>query len=306
MDDLKNVNLSSAAQTDKDIKTKGSRKSSNKSKYRITNATFNQIIKNISDAVAVFFKDLFGVIKNAILLVLSFYLATNTATQIIGVYFNNVKSNNTIRGSNNVINSFTGIMPAPDAFYSVRNDTNLTAEKAKVSTEKETSSSSEAIAEKPLLKEVEKVITKEVTIAKIPNLYLSQEYPSFPGYDNAQSINLSGGFPAVIKMAETEQKLYFGIGNIDAVNINNPTLFLQFDGDFDVTAKPNESLGWLLLYPNKQFAIKINVDLQPGSGLRLPALFARFPRPGRYHAKYSITTDNNLPKTGNFVINVVE
>ncbi len=303
MDDLKNVNPSSAVETNKDIKTKRSRKSSNKSKYRITNATFNQIIKNVSDAIAVFFKDLFGVIKSAILLALSFYLATNTASKIITLYFNNVKSTNTITGSNNVINSFTGITPVPDTFYG---DANLAAEKAKVSIEKETSLSSEKIAEKPSSKEVEKVITKEIIIAKIPNLYLSQEYPSFPGYDNAQSIILSSGSVAVIKMAENEQKLYFGIGNIDTVNINNPTLFLQFDGDFDIMAKPNESLGWLPLYPNKQFAIKINVNLQPGNGLRLPALFVRFPKPGRYHGKYSITTDDNLPKTGDFVINVVE
>ncbi len=247
-----------------------------KSKFRLTNETYNQLVKDFSSVVTKFFKDLFGVIKNVLLL----WISLSVATQVMNVYFNNRISHSVIaNGSYNTIYNAT---PTPVSEPMTHTKDGDGAETGSAPANK-----------------------GRIDIIKTPILYLSQEYPSSQGYNYTQSINLSKGSPAVMTFNNEEQGIWFGIGNIGFVNANNPSLFLRFVSKCTVIAKPNESLGWLTMDPNKQFTIKTNGNLQPGSGFKLNPLFIKFPSDGVYKAEYTITSDNNPPISGNFTINVI-
>lgn len=246
----------------------------------ISNATFNHFLRDVS-----------SMIKTVIVLSLSFWLTTSTVSKIISVYFNRYDSRYQMGGSGNIFNMYPGLYPTvPEVPKS---------ETAKKEPVKNEAASTEKIISPP-------DHTKKKTILTIPNIYLSQEYPSSQEYSYTQSINLTSGILAVMTLEKEEQPMWFGVGNSGLSNIGNPTLFLSFDGTFDIRVKSNKSLGWMTTDPNKQFNTKINMTIQPGSGVRLYPLFVKFPRAGKYQGKYTIAIDNNLPVSGSFVINVVD
>lgn len=250
----------------------------------ISNEAFNQITKDLSH-----------VIKNVLLVWISAYMATYMATKVITVYFSNTRIQ-----YGGVLNTYyIGQTPIPEEV------------KYPESTKGKTGKVSEIVTTEPEHPEKEttgkqKIIIKEAVSVKVPNIRLSQEYPSSQNYQYTQSIDLSSHKPAVMTLSKDEQPMWFGIGNVGLFNISNPMLFLKFDGTFNIMTKPNESLGWSTMDPNREFNIKINSDLQPGSAFRLNPLFVKFPRAGEYRGSYTITSDNNLPVTGTFVINVAE
>jgi hypothetical protein len=280
-----------------------------KTKYELTNETYNQLIKDFSAVIAKFFKDLFSVIKGAILLWISLFMATNMVTQVMAVYFENHPSHNVITGGSN--NTIYYATPTTIAEPMLKRITEMTNNKEKTISTVETDKEETVLLTGNKAPEGQKAVQKilvlenKKAIAEIPVLYLSQEYPSSQGYNYTQSINLSSGKPAVMTFGSEPQGMWFGVGNIGFVNANNPTIFLRFDGKCEVIAKPSESLGWLTMDPNKQFVIKANGSLQPGSGFKLNPLFIKFPFKGTYKTEYTITSDNNLPMSGIFTINVV-
>lgn len=244
-------------------------------KYKITNATFNQLVKDAS-----------SIIKGVVLLGFSLYVGSWAVSNVIAVYLDNTKIQSQVSGTGNTVNIIRAI-PVSGAFTT------------------ETYSHSKEKIKNGAVNE-EKDTNKKEIVAKVPNLYVSQEYPSSQNYQYTESIALSNSQPAVMTLRDGGQAMWFGLGNVDLANVANPTLFLNFDGDFEIKTKDEESAGWLMLDPDRQFVMKIKGEVQPGSGLRLNPLFVKFPKPGVYKAQYSITTDNNLPKSGTFTIKVVE
>lgn len=264
----------------------------------ISNATFNHFLRDVSTTI-----------KTVIVLFLSFFLTAYTATKIISVYFNKYDSQYHMSGSGNIFNLYP---PGPYSLPSKELKNEITKEE----TAKKEITPAETLVEKQIPKWADNIKLKEkVTITdgssrrdivlSIPRLYLSQEYPSSQGHSYTQSINLSSGSPAVITLRKDEQPMWFGVGNLGITNVGNPTLFLNFDGTFDIRAKERESLGWMTMDPNKQFNTKINMVIQPGSGVKLYSLFVKFPKAGEYHGRYTIASDNDIPIEGTFIINVV-
>lgn len=231
--------------------------------------------------------------KNAILIIISIWIGSWGISNVVNVYFNNVRQQMRIGGVGHTIN-IVGSIPAGDLSH------------AKIPLEKEEDGKKEVVKKEEKAKDGQSTIKREEIVAKIPNLYISQEYPCSQKRTYRESINLSNGDHAVMTWKDKDQAMWFGIRNIDLFNVSNPTLFLSFNGDYNVSIRDDEAPGWLMMDPNRDFSMKIRGEVQPGSGLRLNPLFVKFPKPGIYHARYSIATDNNLPKSGTFTIKVVE
>jgi len=262
----------------------------------ISNATFNHFLRDVSSTI-----------KTVIVLLLSFSLTAYTATKIISVYFNRYDSQYHMGGSGNTFNMY------PPGSYSIGPEVPK-GEIIKKEPAKNEVAPSEKISEQ-IPASGENIQNKEIAardhmkkevVLTLPSVYLSQEYPSSQEYSYTQSINLTSGSPAVMTLRDDEQPMWFGIGNLGLSNIGNPTLFLSFDGTFGIRAEERKSLGWMTMDPNKQFNTKINMMIQPGSGVKLYPLFVKFPKAGKYVGKYTIATDDNLPVVGAFIINVVD
>ena len=104
------------------------------------------------------------------------------------------------------------------------------------------------------------------------------------------------------------QPFWFGIMNISKKiqNLENPGLFLNFNGKMQVKVDGKASTGWVEMDPNFSYYLKTIGSVQPGSGVRLNPLFVKFPAEGTYSISYSITSDNKLPISGQFDVRVVK
>jgi len=140
-----------------------------------------------------------------------------------------------------------------------------------------------------------------------PDIIISQEYPSSQGFTYQNSINLNTHF-AVITYQNDWQPFWLGIMNVSTKiqNLNNPGLFLNFDGKMQVKVDEKASIGWVEMDPNFTYYLKTIGSVQPSSGARLNPLFVKFPAEGIYSISYSITSDNKLPISGKFDVKVVK
>jgi len=255
---------------------------------KISGTTFNQIIKDISHTL-----------KTVIVLVFSVYMATYAATQAITVYFSNYNARFNISGTGHTFNF-------PSGPYGIQDGAEKIVKSQEGKGETETVQKKEFLVVKEKGRVMREQIDTIVRMPTIPAIFLSQEYPSSQEYKYTQSIKLAEGTPAVMDLKDDYQSMWFGIRNIGLSNVGNPTLFLKFTGDFDIKTQPNVSLGWSTMEPNRQFNIRIGANLQPGSGFRLNPLSVRFKEAGTFTGEYTITSDNNLPKSGIFTIKVVK
>lgn len=140
-----------------------------------------------------------------------------------------------------------------------------------------------------------------------PDIVISQEYPSSQGFTYQKSINLNAHY-AVMTYQNDWQPFWLGIMNISVKiqNLENPALFLNFNGKTEVRVDEKVSSGWTETDPNFSYYLKTIGSVQPSSGVRLNPLFVKFPAEGIYSVSYSITSDNKLPISGQFDIRVVK
>lgn len=140
-----------------------------------------------------------------------------------------------------------------------------------------------------------------------PDIVISQEYPSSQGFTYQKSINLNARY-AVMTYQNDGQPFWLGIMNVSPKiqNLENPGLFLNFNGKIEVRVDEKASIGWAEIDPNFSYYLKTIGSVQPGSGVRLNPLFVKFPSEGIYSISYSITSDNKLPISGQFDIRVVK
>jgi hypothetical protein len=139
------------------------------------------------------------------------------------------------------------------------------------------------------------------------NIIVSQEYPSSQGLNYQESVNLNK-HTAVMTYKNDWQPFWLGINNVNAKtkNLENPILFLNFHGKIQVKIDDNSSKGWVEMDPNFTYFLKTQGSIQPGSGFRLNPLLVKFSEEGIYSVSYSITSDNELPTSGEFLIKVVK
>lgn len=263
---------------------------------KIDSITFNQVVRDISH-----------IIRNVILLLVSIYMATYMITQIITVYFNNYNTRYNMGGQGNIFNVYTGPYNITELPKKIGMSRQEQADIEMASSEKTIEAEEAYLAEgqRPIKTKISRAALAKKQIIEVPNIYLSQEYPSSQGYNYRQNINLSDGISAVMNLKDGEQPIWFGVVNRGLRNIDNPVLFLHFEGDFDIKVAPDKSIGWSTMEPNKEFNIRIASSLQPSSGFKLHPLIVNFKTAGVYKARYTITSDNNLPKSGDFTIKVV-
>lgn len=140
-----------------------------------------------------------------------------------------------------------------------------------------------------------------------PDIVISQEYPNSQGFTYQKSINLNAHY-AVMTYQNDGQPFWLGIMNVSPKiqNLENPGLFLNFNGKIEVRVDEKASIGWAEMDPNFSYYLKTIGSVQPGSGVRLNPLFVKFPSEGIYSISYSITSDNKLPIPGQFDIRVVK
>ncbi len=140
-----------------------------------------------------------------------------------------------------------------------------------------------------------------------PDIIISQEYPSSQGFSYQKSINLNVHY-AVMTYQNDWQPFWLGMMNVGTriQNLENPGLFLNFNGKFQVKVDEKASIGWVEMDPNFSYYLKTIGAVQPGSGVRLNPLFVKFPAEGAYSISYSITSDNKLPISGQFDVKVVK
>lgn len=135
------------------------------------------------------------------------------------------------------------------------------------------------------------------------DVYLTQEYPTYPEYSYRDSIDLRTN-PAIIKWQKGEHRFWIGIGNMGRHNFSNPTIFLDFKGKVNIRVDSSSSRGWIETDPDFTYVNNIKGDLQPDMGFRLNPLYVTFPEEGTYSVSYSITGDNYPSVKGTFNIEV--
>ena len=137
------------------------------------------------------------------------------------------------------------------------------------------------------------------------NVFLTQEYPDFPGYSYQDSIDLSST-PAIMRWQKGEHAFWVGLGNAGKHNFSNPTIFLDFKGEANIRVDSNYSKGWVETDPNFTYVNNVKENLQPGMGFRLNPLYVTFTKKGTYPVSYTITGDDYPPIRGEFNIKVEE